>query len=667
MSWGTIFLMTSFGRPTAKAIWQRGLRGACGTLLAVLLCGVVHADEFSAADRQRFKKAYDAVNAGNVKQGMALAAGLEHYPLYPYLTYEYLRPRLHMLPIAEVHRFLEEQNGTLLGAQLRTNWLTWLGQAKQWRELVDDWRPQDDVLLRCRYLAARAQLGETDGLAEAARDLWLAGESQPPDCDPAFALLYRSPLFTDDLVWRRIGLAIDAGEVALARVLSRRLAAAGDRTLIERWIQVHQQPAKHLDALTREPDRPRLRTVLAQGVRRLARKDLDAALRIWSEQRARFAFSVAEQGEVDLDLAVRAARADDPRALDLFGRVPVAWLDTKADELRLRAAVMRQDWSWLATHAEAGAGAGDNALAWRYWRARALEQTGASDEAHGIYTELARERDYYGFLAADRIGLPYSLNQVPTPMTDAERAAAASRPGVLRAHEWLNLGENYFARREWQFEAKRAGPHEQAILAVIARDWEWYDRAIITMGYTGQYDDLEVRFPTVYRKLVEDNAGKQGVDPALIFSIIRAESAFMDDARSGAGALGLMQLLPTTGRDTARSVGFNLRNQQQLYEAPINIMLGSVYLKQMLDRFDGSFPMAAAAYNAGPHRVQQWRPVSSCAAPDLWVEAVPFRETRRYVKQTLFYAAVYEARLQRQVTPLVARLSSIRPITAGTC
>ncbi|MCC6203225.1 MAG: transglycosylase SLT domain-containing protein [Gammaproteobacteria bacterium] len=620
------------------------------------------------ADLQRIKKAYDAVAAGQVKQGFKLAEGLESHPLYPYLTYEYLRPRVHTVAAAEIHRFLDEQQGTMLADRLRTNWLTWLGQAKRWRQLVDDWQPQEDIQLRCRYLSARAQLGETEGLAEAALELWLVGTSQPPDCDPAFAVLYHSPALTDDVVWRRITLAMEAGETGLAGYLARRLTTAADRALVERWLRIQQQP-RQTELLARDPDQPRLRAVLAHGIRLLAKQKFDEALRVWSEQRGRFAFSTEEQIAVDRELAVIAARADDPRALDLFAVVPAAQLDAKADELRLRAAVLRQDWAWIVTHTDPIDGASDNVLAWSYWRARALEQAGAGDAARAVYTELARERDYYGFLAADRLGVPYSLNQVPTPMTAEERAGVESLAGVQRAREWLQLGNDYFARREWHFEAARAEPRRQAMLALVAHDWGWHDRAIITMGYTRRYDDLDVRFPTVYRELVEEHAGKRGIDPALIFSIIRAESAFMDDARSSAGALGLMQLLPATGRETASSIGFKLRDQQQLYDAQVNIMLGSAYLKQMLDRFDGSFPMAAAAYNAGPHRVQRWRPASSCAAPDLWVEAVPFRETRRYVKQTLFYAAVYEARLQRRVTPLADRLSTIQPrlITAGTC
>lgn len=650
--------------------WPCGQGLACLLVLALSLCGLARAEDFSEADRQRFKQAFDAMTSGQVTQGFKRVAGLETYPLYPYLSYEYLWPRLHTVKAEEVRRFLRDQEGSVLGERLRTSWLTWLAQSKQWRDLVDDWRPQQETRLQCQYLSARVHLGETEGIAHEAQALWLIGKSQLKECDPAFEVLNRSPLMTDDLVWQRITLAMAAGETALAGYLAKRLLAATDRALVGRWVQLHQQPARNLDQFLRDDDQPRLRLVIAHGIRRLARQNFDDALRIWSEQRARFAFTAEESGDVDLALAMIAARADDARALDLFVRVPAALLDGAADEACLRIAVSRQDWSFIIARTEASDPSSDNVLAWRYWRARALEATGADTAARGIYAELARERDYYGFLAADRLGVPYSLNQIPTPMTDADKAAVGSIPGIVRARELLRLGYTYYARREWHFEVARVSPREQAMLAVLAHEWAWHDRAIITMGYTGQYDDLDVRFPIVYRDLIEQYAERRGIDAALLYSIIRAESAFMDDARSPAGALGLMQMLPATGRETAGSIGVQLRDTKQLLEAPTNILLGSAYLKQMLDRFGGSFPMAAAAYNAGPHRVRNWRPASACMPPDLWVEAVPFRETRRYVKQTLFYAAVYESRLQQQVTPLAVRLSSIqpqRPAAAGTC
>jgi soluble lytic murein transglycosylase len=217
------------------------------------------------------------------------------------------------------------------------------------------------------------------------------------------------------------------------------------------------------------------------------------------------------------------------------------------------------------------------------------------------------------------------------------------------------------ARHEWAYEIDNLDKRQLEVAAYVVESWGWHDRAILTLGRAKSYDDLRIRFPLLHDSLIAKYSKKRNLPAAEIYSIIRTESAFMTDARSPAGALGLMQLMPATGRETARQIGAALANSRQLLEPTKNVLIGTAYLKQMLERFSGSFSLASAAYNAGPHRVQSWLPKSSCVPADIWIDTIPFTETRRYVRRAAFYATVYQWRLEEHIKPLAARLTDVAP------
>ena len=215
------------------------------------------------------------------------------------------------------------------------------------------------------------------------------------------------------------------------------------------------------------------------------------------------------------------------------------------------------------------------------------------------------------------------------------------------------------AHQEWQWVITRLPKREVEVAAQLAHEWGWHDRAIIALGAVQSYDDLELRFPLLFESTVRSAAKRRNMPPALVYSIIRGESAFVVDARSVAGALGLMQLLPGTAAETARHLGMAWRSPNELLSPEKNIMLGSEYLRRVMRQFGGSFPLAAAAYNAGPGRVKSWLAKDSCAPPDVWVELIPFTETEGYVRRALFYAAIYEHRMGESMTPLSSRLAEL--------
>ena len=199
------------------------------------------------------------------------------------------------------------------------------------------------------------------------------------------------------------------------------------------------------------------------------------------------------------------------------------------------------------------------------------------------------------------------------------------------------------------------------IAAKLASEWGWYDRAIFTMGAAHAYDDLELRFPITYRDEIEKYATKRNLDAGWIFALMRSESAFMEKVKSPAGALGLMQIMPATGKLTARKIGMKKFRTRDLLIAKKNIAIGTAYMKEMQDKFKGNYILATASYNAGPGRSVKWSPRKGCIEPDIWVEQIPFDETRAYVKRVMFYASIYDWRLNQQVIPLKQRMTSIFP------
>lgn len=642
------------------------------TLIGCLIAFAIPAQDVSsddlAAERERFKQAYHALTSGRRTQATKLIAGLENYPLYIYFRYYELNRVLYKKSKREVRDFLSAYDESFLAARLRKDWLRFLNRAKRWDDFLHDYRPQSSTKLKCAQLNARIKSGALEGVLGDTRALWLVGKSQPDECDPAFEHLKASEMMNDQLVWQRIRLALENNKVGLARYLSDMLTTTQLREAAEHWRAVHTSPLAALKKSYFAQDSLLVREIVVHGIARIARRNVDLADQSWGKYALRYQFSATDHGRVRRILGIAAARTDHADHIQYLDLVPAPYVDDRVEKYRIRLAIKANAWEDLVRWTDHAPVGGSDILRWRYWRARALQNLQRNDEAHVIFQELAKHRDYYGFLSADHLKLPYQMNDHPIVVTAVEIAEIMARPGILRARELYRLDMLFKARQEWRHEVRHLSSRQLEVAAHIAHSWGWYDRAIFALGTAKSYDDLTIRFPLRHVQLVQRYAHKRGLDPAVIYSIIRTESAFMADARSPAGALGLMQIMPATGRETARRIGAKLANARALLDPTKNVTIGSAYLKQMTDRFGGSFAMAAAAYNAGPHRVRAWRPKSGCVPADIWIDTIPFTETRRYVRRASFYTAVYQWRLNEQIEPLATRLTGIgAPGTKQQC
>jgi soluble lytic murein transglycosylase len=635
----------------------------------------VHADAASSADRERFQRAYHAFLNNEVARGEALSAGLNDYLLYPRLQYESLRRRVEKADVeavrGEVQQFLKDNSDTHVGELLRTQWLTLLAKRQRWRDFMSDYAPQEKLGLRCAHFAARAAgvtAESTPAMEMEARELWLSGESLPPECDAVGEWLTRNGVLTPKLLWERIGLAMAEGNVSLVGQLAARLPVT-DQHRAKLWLDTYKNPAKAIASPELSADSEQTRAILRTGFERLARQNAGKANSEWRARRGRYHFSADEAGAIATTVAIAAVRQDRADALIILDDVPADYVSADLQRAQLTAALEHRNWDRLRRWTEQPPAADMNALRWRYWRARALEAKGEMATARQIYLELSAERDYYGLMSAERLGIPYTFAHQPLAVTATTVKRFLNQPGIQRATELRLLGFEPAARQEWSFEMSKLDKNGLLEAAAAAHSLNWHERAIAALGKAREFDDLEIRYPIAFKDLVHEYAARRGLEPAVMFSLIRSESAFNETARSPAGALGLMQVMPATGKLTAKRIGMSGFKTASLLTAEDNVMIGSAYLRDMLDRFDGNLAMAAAAYNAGPHRVKTWRPQQDCIEADIWVDTIPFTETRRYVRNVLFVTALYQMRLRESVKPLMQRVAAVHAeaVTASSC
>ena len=634
-------------------------------LLALILFSALFASGLALGaglDEQRavFLQAEKALERGSTQDFKRLRAKIRDYPLYPYLEYQALTKRLSHAGNRDVKGFLAAYPATPLAPRLRANWLNQLAKQQRWRDYLDFYVPSTNISRRCHHLQALMATGRSAEALPLVEDIWLYGKSRPPACDPVFEAWTAAGYRTTEMNWRRIEKAMEAGQWRLAEYLGRDLSNA-DRVWLKRWIRLYRKPERADQVERFSTAHPYREAMLSHAVRRMVRWEPLEALDLWHTIKPRYPFSQSQIRRTEHRLVRGLARTPGDASYRFIRSVQLGDEDLAVHEARTTAALMREDWPQVLRWIEAMPEKEREQLRWRYWLARALDASGDRVAAHALYRDIANERDYYGFLSADRVGVDYHLAHAETPASHQSIQRIARLDAVRRADELFKLERWTDARREWQSATRDMTPEQLQAAAKLAEQRGWHDRAIFTLARTGYWDDLELRFPLEHEELVTENARLHGIDIAWVFAVMRQESAFMSNARSHAGAMGLMQLMPSTARQVAKNV---LKTppprRQDLFEPDTNIALGSAYLKQMKGRLGDSAVLATAAYNAGPHRVTRWLPEETLPA-DIWIELVPFKETRGYLKRVLAYTVIYEKRMGRQPKRLEQRLHPVPP------
>lgn len=599
-----------------------------------------HADAYAQV-REEFRLAYARAAT---PAPAADSDALEAYPLYPYLERARLVAALTAArgAVGEVDEaaraFLERHAYEPLAREARNAWLRSLARRKQWAAFAAQFRGSADPSLRCEMLNARIALDDTAGLAEAIVGEWLTGSQLPPECEAPFQWLRARAALTPELVERRVRLLLENGQASFARVIARPLPAERAAPLIA-WADLLERPAAALDALASQESPPVETEALIAGWTRLARNDPGAALARFDG----FAASVsgaAIRSRIALALALGLAWDRRAEALDLFARVPLADLDDNALAWRARAALWARDWRTAASAIDGMSQAQRALPRWRYWAARAAAAQGDGDRARGLYESVLASDNYYAAVAAARLGRPAEPHPEPLPSdADALRALEA-RPGLVRAHELLRCGLPLAAAAEWSSVYAALEEPERLQAIHLAARWGWHDISVQTATRHRVFFDYELLYPQPYEREVRAAAQVANLATPLIYGVIRQESLFRADAVSTAGALGLAQLTPDTARIVARQIAHPVPRAADLFDPELNLRLGASYLRLLIDRYGGNLPVALAGYNAGPRAAARWLPAQPLDA-DIWIENIPFNETREYVQRVLWHSVVF--------------------------
>ena len=602
---------------------------------------------------QQARQAFAARNLANFERAARNVP--DDHVLLPYVEYWrlVLANRNDEMSIRD---FLARYPGSRLAESVRADWLKSLGSRQAWALYLAEYPRllSPDAAHQCYAYRAEWAQGDSGRLREAV-STWFTGRDMPSACTPLFSRLIEAGLINQEDMWRRFRLALEADNPGVARAVGNMMAVA-ERPQAERLELALRDPARLLAGNSLD--------MAQRGDREIALYALDQVAKrnsVEAEQALRKRLAQLSPLEVNLAwarLASRAARRHEPIALTWFQSAGVVAVSDAQREWWVRAALRAGDWQAVKRVIDSMTDSTQSQAVWRYWRARALQATGQRSAATTLFLTLSRELHYYGQLAQEELGPVMQAPSTTTRSGNDDIAAVGRDPGIARALALLALGLRQDATQEWNVTIRGFTDPQLLAAAELARRAEWYDRAIHTAERTREQHDFELRFIAPYRDLAQRAARENQIDEAWVFGLMRQESRFINVARSSVGAAGLMQIMPATARWIAQRLGIKGFNPSEMGDPARNIQFGTYYLKHVQTSLDGSPVLATAAYNAGPGRAQRWRDSAPMEAA-IYIESIPFAETRDYVKKVMSNAMYYAARFGQPSVLLKDRLGTV--------
>ena len=609
-----------------------------------------------------FINAYDAYRTGDANRFARAVTKLEGHLLEPWLEYWALSMRLEDAEPGEVAAYFARHPGQYAAELLRAEWLKVLGRRGDWaqfeRELAQ--YPREDLEIRCYSLLSQLLRGEEAAAGEFGAKWWREPAELPEGCAKVADWMFEHQRLEVDDVWRRVRVLFERGQITAAKTALGYLTKADspdERALAE----AARHPKRLLASLPKALDKRAAREVAVLAAVRLARQEPAAAAQAL-ERRLKDLLPEADVKYLWGLIGYEAARELLPGALGWYALAGGVALEDEKLAWKARAALRAGRWAQVREAIDAMSGTARLDPAWAYWYGRALAAAGDETGSRAYYLRIAGRTDFYGLLASEELGYVTTLPEASFMPSEAQVEAARADTGLLRALELIRLGVRIEGIREWLHSIRYYDDEKLLAAAEYARRAEVYDRAIQAADRTVRQHNFALRYPVPYRDVFREYASTQGLDEAWVLGIVRQESRFIVDARSGRGAAGLMQVMPHTARLVAQRTG--LRNYRSKYVTDVetNITLGTGYLKMVLEQL-GHPVLASAAYNAGPSRARRWRDARPLEGA-VYAETIPFPETRDYVKKITANAVFYAALLNGSATPIKARLGVV-PARSG--
>jgi soluble lytic murein transglycosylase len=607
--------------------------------------------------RDSFLRVEELIKKGNKDLFLGELSELSGYPLYPYLMYQWLGNNLQNT--AEIQAFLSNFPESRHSELLRNDWLEHLAKRQAWQEITEFYQDNGNIAAQCRYYWALYNTKKKQKALYGMTKIWPVAEQLPKSCHSLKKVFVKSNFLTTEMKWRKFELGLKQRNTLLANQVLN-LFAKQDKSLATLWLRVHNNPTlianiKH----SQKRDNKKIASIFAYGVERLARKKLASAIKIWDARRDDFDLTKLRKQEVEKELAIWMVIRRDKSAYNRFNAL--IFTDQEIREWRVRAALLENNWAHVISALNRLNNLEKIRPKWQYWRARAYWETGGEKLAKKIFSDLADKRNFYGFVAADYIGQDYQLTNKKIKLPQFKLTNFVQNKEFKAVQEFKYFNRDVEARKQWLSALEILPEWQVPAAAFLAQEQGWDQLATETIKLAGYKQDIGLRFSMAYRNQVMKHAKQRKIDPSIVFSIIRRESAFNKNAVSPVGARGLMQIMPETGKFIAKKLKETWRTVEMLFDTETNLRFGTYYYKRMLDRFNGNFALAAAAYNAGPHRVNKWLPNKQNLPADIWIEMIPFDETRKYVVAVLTNALIYQDRLKRNSLKITDMLKDIRP------
>jgi len=568
---------------------------------------------------------------------------IKDYPLTYLAEYNYLKANLSSVGDQKVLDFIDTHKTKVVSDNLQRSYLFYLASQKNWTQFLTAYptMPNNSVL-KCHYLQASIATGKSDKAWPDAQKYWLSSTSLPNACDDVYVFYQKDKKLTQDDIWQRFQLAYEKNKQGLMRFLIARMDKANSSTASLLY-ELQKDPKQITDTVLFSSRNVKSFSFLVPTLQRLSKIDFDLAMKMYAEFDKKTPFNADENKRLKTQFATLIVQRNK--------RQYFTWLDKELGPLgnvslieqRIRYAIKRNDWKnidfWLTqlpTEAQ-------NSSEWKYWQAKVLENAGKNDAAKKLYQEVAKNRNFHGFIASQKLGIEVSLNEEIIKDEQSTISALDDELAVIRE---LLFHESYKdAKYQWYRLLNSQSVEKQLQLGLYAYNHDWPYLAVLASISSKSWNALAIRFPNAKKELFVGAAEKYDLEETYVYAITRRESSFDEHAKSPVGASGYMQLMPKTAAATAKKIGLTeYNNVEQLDQGEINVQLGTGYFNELLTRYDGNRVLATAAYNAGPHRVDRWSKKSGQKGipVDSWIDTIPFYETRAYVQNVLAYNVIYQ-------------------------
>lgn len=617
----------------------------------ILNTSVAAANPLSINDqRALYVKAKAAYAKKNHKTADQLTLRLKNYSLYPYLRLLQVQRDINTLPNQQVKSFILAYPNSPVAKKAQASYLQKLANNKQWALYLKNYRdlPLTSAYYTCYNLQALINTGQGKKVLPQVADLWNVGKSQPRPCDPVFSYWVKSGKLTSDIAFERSWKAINNKKYSMAKFAQRRVTNARQNESLNLFWKVQKNIALIANKSTLTAETLHNADIAAYAIRKLAIKKTDLALTAWIRDRKRFKFSLKQRTYLNTYFGNKYAKSTlyNPAAPAILSKIDPLFKFDEVSEWKVRLALVTQDWGGVIQLISQMPKNLRNKNRWIYWLEIAKQRKNPKSY-QANFEKIVNDRDFYSFTAAQLSGKAYQLNNKSTNISKKTMRSVLKMNAVKRMSELVKTAETAKAYQEWRVLRQQLNREQQIAIGYLAGQWGWYIQGIRIAAKLQAWDEVAIRFPRSKNKLFAQLGEQRGIGATWPIAIARQESAYNQYAKSPAGARGFMQLMPATAKETAKKFAIPYKNTLDLFDPQINISLGTAYLRQMLTRFK-SKAYASAAYNAGPHRVDRWLKSRGTLPLDIWIETIPFDETRKYVQNILTYKVIYDLLASRK-------------------